>query len=224
MKTHQILALTLLLATSVAQGQIKSEKFNHKASASISRVSLFQKDGKVEPNILWSQFDATKRSSLIAVLPDGDKGIKVRVLAENTPDAAMEAISKLTNSIKYEKLEATSALEFSRNIAQIKRSSAVDNFRTISYRIAELVNNDGKLDPDVKNLLESLIKGATETSASDNKLPEEETVTLRKKYEADLQKENNRKEVIATLKEQLKTTTDDKEKKDIMDKLVELTK
>ena len=224
MKNRPMLLLILMLACSLTYGQISTKKFSHKASASISRISLFLKDGNVDPNILWSQYDATKRSSLIAVLPDGKSGVKIRVLAENSPDAAMEAISKLTNSIKYDKLDASSALEFSRNIAQIKRSSAVDNFRTISYRIAELVNNDGKLDADVKNLLDDLIKGMTETSASDNKLAEEETKTIRVKYEADLQKENNKKELIAILKEQLKTTTDENAKKEIMNKLTELTK
>lgn len=224
MKNQIILVGVLTLFVLTVNGQITSKKFGRHASASISRISLFQNNGTVEPNVLWSQFDATKRSSLIAVLPDGQGKVKVRVLAENTPDAALEAVTKITNSLKNDKLEINSALEFSRNIVQIKRSSYVDNFRTISYRISELINNDGKIDPDIKDLLNELIKGAISTSANDNVVSNAENEVAKIRYQAELQKQKNITTVIETLNGQLKEAKDDESKKKILAQLTELLK
>src|SRR5690606_206288 len=126
-------------------GVIRSKQFNSNATSSISRVSLYTNEGKVAPNVLWSQFDATKRGSLIAVLPEDSK-INVRVLAENTPDMAVESVKDITGSINYEGVEISSAVKLTKNIAQIQRSSTTQSLLAISYKISEMLNNDGSIN------------------------------------------------------------------------------
>ncbi len=226
MKPIKLFLPILFFIGLTSNAQIDTKTFSKKHSSSISRISLFKngKDGPIAPNILWSQFDATKRSSVIAIIPDGNGSIKLRVLAENTPDAAIETISKITNSIDYKEISAESAVEFSKSIAQIKRSSAVENFRSISYRIAELVSNDGTLDPEVKTLIEKLIDGAISTSEGDNNISIEENKSLKIKYEANLQEQKNKTMVLDALKAQLDKETDEAKKKEIIDKMAELVK
>lgn len=154
-------------------GVIRSKQFNSNATSSISRVSLYTNEGKVAPNVLWSQFDATKRGSLIAVLPEDSK-INVRVLAENTPDMAVESVKDITGSINYEGVEISSAVKLTKNIAQIQRSSTTQSLLAISYKISEMLNNDGSINADAKYLYEELIKGAITTSDNDAKIAQAE--------------------------------------------------
>jgi|GEM_PF-5504063 len=226
MKLTKLFIPVLCLIGLTANSQIETKTFSKNKSASISRISLFKngESGKIAPNILWSQFDATKRSSVIAIIPDGNGSVKLRVLAENTPDAAIETISKITNSIDYKEISAESAVEFSKSIAQIKRSSAVENFRSISYRISELVSNDGTLDTEVKALIEKLIDGAIATSEGDNNISIEENKSLQIKYEANLQEQKNKTTVLDVLKAKLEKETDETKKEEIIDKMTELVK
>src|SRR5690606_7715864 len=95
----QILSITLVVlifaTTSCRVIKVRdSYAFSKNATASLSRVKLFLEnqgtknapDLYVQPTVFWSQFDATKRSSLVAIMPDPDnrKLANIKVLAENT--------------------------------------------------------------------------------------------------------------------------------------------
>jgi len=212
----QLYLSTLLCLPLLAHGQIESKQFSRGATASISRVSLFKKAGQVEPTVLWSQFDATKRSSLVSVIP-GDSKVKVRVLAENTPDAAIEVISKIVNSAKFKGLDASSSLEFSRSIAQIKRSASVDNFRNLSYRLSEMLNNDGTINPDVRDVLKQLISAAESTAKEDAQAASDEA-------QRGLAIQKNVSAVITVLSQQIKEASADSVKRRLTSQMVSLVK
>lgn len=203
------------------------------ATASISRVKLFTdsvivggNSGKkvlgISPTLFWAQFDATKRSSIVAVLPDpkNQNSVSVKVLAENTPDAAIESISKITAKMRHKDLTAEVAGDFARSIAQIKRTATVENFRTISYRMAELVNSQGQVNQDVKVLFEALIDASVKTSKMDAELANKELDLDIKKAEQRIFKEKNKATVLKDLRDQLEQATEKEEKAKIRELMI----
>ena len=220
--------------------------FNRNATASISRVKLFTDpnttvtkigdstttvtNNEISPTLYWAQFDATKRSSLVAAIPDpNNKAVSIKVLAENTPDAAIESISKITAQMKNKDFTAEVAGEVARSIAQIKRSSAVENFRTISYRLAELVNNKGDVDPGVEKLFESLISSSVKTAEWDSNVSLKEAELGIKEAELGIKKVDEaianrdlKEEALKTLQDELKNATDADTKDQIREQIVRL--
>lgn len=234
MKTMLLIALVVLLL-GTGSCRVSNWKdgsaFSKNATASLSRVKLFtveemDKDSVihkyVDPTVFWAQFDATKRSSIVAVLPDpkNRKLANIKVLAENTPDAAIESISKLTAKMSHKDFSAEVAGEFARSIAQIKRSSAVENFRTISYRMAEIVSSNGDPDTTVVNLFRQLIRSSVETAQADSKVAEKELEVAFKEAEAKLKGEESKAKVLEGLRKDLEKEEDQDKKKEIRAQIV----
>lgn len=108
--------------------------------ATLERLQLFKdkSSNKIEPTLFWAQYDATRRGSMLYV----DENQRVRVLAENPPDAAIESILAITANVKGLKGdvgEAEAAFNSQKSIADLaKRTAAVNMLRDALYRLNEL--------------------------------------------------------------------------------------
>lgn len=130
------LILSIMLALSSCSNLKKFNNSKAKGKAGIVRINQFSnQDG--QGTFLWSYYDATKRGSVMYV-KDG----KIRVLAENAPDAAIQSITEITAKIKGMKgdvSEAEAALKTQRTIAELgKRTAAVNMLRDALYRLNEM--------------------------------------------------------------------------------------
>lgn len=98
---------------------------------------------------LWSYYDATKRGSVMYV-KDG----KIRVLAENSPDAAIQSITAITAKANIKgQVDAEFALNTQRTIAQLgKRTAAVNMLRDALYRLNELYYASIDQEDDINSL------------------------------------------------------------------------
>ena len=121
--------ITILLLFLIVFSSCKTQK-----PATIERQFLFTKGGK--GTFFWSQYDATRRGSMMFV----DNKNRVRVLAENPPDVAIQSITSITAKLKRgEKIDATLALETNKSIAELgKRTASVNMLRDALYRLNEL--------------------------------------------------------------------------------------
>lgn len=168
MKTKNYLLLTLLLIILSSCSAFKDASFkNNKATgkAGIIRVPQFtkyvkDKNGKTLDTLgtfMWSHYDATKRGSLMYI----DKNGRIRVLAENPPDAAIQSITNITASANVDgKVEASLAYETSKSIAELgKRTAGVNMLRDALYRLNEMYY--ATRDEKEKNIKFFIDKGYT---------------------------------------------------------------
>ena len=106
--------------------------------AGISEQEIKLSDsGKVNPSLFWAHYDATQRGSMLYI--GSDK--KVRILAENPPDAAIQSIVKIGAELKgVDGIgDAELAFETQKSIAELgKRTAAVNMLRDALYRLNEL--------------------------------------------------------------------------------------
>ncbi len=90
----------------------------------------------------WLDYDASRRGAFLSV---NDKG-SVKMLAEPSPDVAIEVVQKYLAKINYEKISGEGSLDFAENITQLgKRTTTIMFLRDSLYRLAEMKNN-GTLD------------------------------------------------------------------------------
>ena len=134
MKTKLLLLLLLtILLNSCSMMSFRNNKA--RGNAGIVRIPQYKTDSS--GTFLWSHYDATKRGSVMFV-KDG----KIRVLAENSPDAAIQSITAITAKVKGLKGdigEAEAAFNIQRTIAQLgKRTAAVNMLRDALYRLNEM--------------------------------------------------------------------------------------
>jgi hypothetical protein len=107
--------------------------------AGISRQNLFvnSTNSKTEPTLFWAHYDANQRGSMLYV----DSTQKVRVLAENPPDAAIQSIVGITAKVKGIEGagEIEAAFNAQKSIAELgKRTAAVNMLRDALYRLNEM--------------------------------------------------------------------------------------
>lgn len=123
-KFLSILLLAIILLNSCSAFEKKSE---------IKRQKLFTGS---QGTLFWANYDATKRGSMIFVEPNG----KVRVLAENPPDAAIQSITSITTKFKKgEEIDANLVFETSKSIAELgKKTASVNMLRDALYRLNEI--------------------------------------------------------------------------------------
>ena len=119
-------------------GQVFYKKSSN-GSASVIRGTQFSQQG----SLFFSYYDATKRSSLTYITPQGQP----RILAENNPDAAasraFDLISKLNLShAGRDSLTASNQLNIAKTIVQLTQKSPTDIFvRDALYRLNEMYLN-----------------------------------------------------------------------------------
>lgn len=104
------------------------------------------KNCKDQGTFMWSYYDATKRGSMMYLDPQG----RVRVLAENPPDAAIQSITSITANANIDgKVDASLAFNTAQSIAELgKRTAGVNMLRDALYRLNELyyATKDEKAD------------------------------------------------------------------------------
>ncbi|HLS36753.1 MAG TPA: hypothetical protein VK023_00650 [Sphingobacterium bovisgrunnientis] len=142
-------------------GAIKSKTGRGKAS--ISRIAQFE-EGK--GTFLWSQYDATRRGSVMYVTYDG----RIRVLSENAPDAALQSITEITgklDGLKGDIAKAEAMFKTQKSIAELgKRTAAVNMLRDALYRLNEIYYATAEEKKNNQELLSSNTIGVLD----DNKL------------------------------------------------------
>ena len=120
----KLTTLIIIIVTSLILSSCGSINESRKV-AGISKQELFLDGaGEIEPTLFWAHYDATQRGSMLYVGRDK----KVRVLAENPPDAAIQSIVKIGAELKgIEGIgDAELALETQKSIAELgKRTAAV---------------------------------------------------------------------------------------------------
>lgn len=140
MKIKNYLRLTLFLILFSSCSTFKDASFqNNKAvgKAGLVRVPQFlNKKSNDKGTFMWSHYDATKRGSLIYI----DKNGRIRVLAENPPDAAIQSITNITASANVSgKVDASLVYKTSKSIAELgKRTASVNMLRDALYRLNEM--------------------------------------------------------------------------------------
>ncbi len=154
MKTKFYFSILILISLSSCSIFKDASFQNNKAigKAGIVRIPQFTKSSK--GTFMWSHYDATKRGSLMYI----DKNERIRVLAENPPDAAIQSITNITASADIDgKVDAKLAMETSKSIAELgKRTAAVNMLRDALYRLNEMyyATKDEKED-NIKLLINS---------------------------------------------------------------------
>ena len=113
------------------------------------------KDHRLESSsAYWMDYDATRRGAIVAVKPDGT----VTMLAEPSPDAAVELTQKYLAKLNYQGITGEASLDLAENIVQLgKRTTTIKFLRDSLYRLAELSNN-GKLDAQAMDLFEQALE------------------------------------------------------------------
>lgn len=98
------------------------------------------------------------------------KNGKIRVLAENAPDAAIQSITDISAKVKgIESVDVEAAFKTQRTIAQLgKRTAAVNMLRDALYRLNELYY--ASLDENSALLNKAMEKGLIETQKSSDSL------------------------------------------------------
>lgn len=122
----------------------------------ISRQNLFlnESTGTADPTLFWAHYDATQRGSMLYV----DANQKVRVLAENPPDAAIQSIIGITAKVKgIDGVgEAEAAFNAQKSIAELgKRTAAVNMLRDALYRLNEMYYATVDENNETKELLKN---------------------------------------------------------------------
>lgn len=163
MKTYKnintIVAFCLIVITILACSCGKMYKKSARSKSSITKIGQYT-DG--QGTFLWANYDATRRGGLMYVSNEGT----VRVLAENSPDAAIESINKLSTKVKVKDVVNVDAtLETQRAIAELgKRTVAVNVLRDALYRINEMYySSEDKRYAMIKNCIIPLDNNITTT-------------------------------------------------------------
>lgn len=239
MKTKKSMFFVLIICiTGCSSFRDASFKNNRaRGDAGLVRVNQFTNNKKdTAGTFMWSHYGATKRGSLMYI----DKGGKIRVLAENPPDAAVQSITNIIASAKVDgKVDASLAYKTSKSIAELgKRTAGVNMLRDALYRLNEmyyatkdekeeklkllLKNNITKLDDELKSTsINSIDKLFTKVidNAKEIAIKEAEAeVTISRvelpKFEAEKinsEKEKIKMEVFKDMYERVKDTLTKKE-------------
>jgi hypothetical protein len=150
--------IAILLFSSCSTFKDASFKNNRAVGkAGLVRVNQFVKNktNETQGTFMWSHYDATKRGSMMYIDKDG----KVRILAENPPDAAIQSITSITSSANVDgKVDAKLAFETSKSIAELgKRTAAVNMLRDALYRLNEIYYASKDERDETKKILEKAI-------------------------------------------------------------------
>lgn len=155
MKTNNYLPLTLLIILLSSCSTFRDASFeNNKAVGKAGLVRVSQYENSNKGTFMWSHYDATKRGSLMYI----DKNGRIRILAENPPDVAIQSITNITANANVDgKVDASLAYETSKSIAELgKRTAGVNMLRDALYRLNEMYysTKDEKQD-NIKLLINS---------------------------------------------------------------------
>lgn len=136
MKTNYfIMGICALLLYSCSAMENQALRNNGSGKAGIIRIPQFENKNDKMGTFLWSHYDATQRGSVMYV-KDG----KIRVLAENSPDAAFQSMAEIAAKADVDgKVNAELAVKTQRTIAELgKRTAAVNMLRDALYRLNEM--------------------------------------------------------------------------------------
>jgi len=188
-KPYAVIGVIFLLALSGCNQVFYKKSSN--GSSSVIRATQFSQQG----SLFFSYYDATKRSSLTYITPQGQP----RILAENNPDAAanraFDLISKLNLShAGRDSLTASNQLSMAKTIVQLTQKSPTDIFvRDALYRLNEMYLNTLCLNCDTiktdkcdtclqsltrmsyERLFNRVLTTAEAISATDAKVEEQQT-------------------------------------------------
>ncbi len=148
-------------------------------SAGISKQSLYinesTKKDKTEPSIVfqptlfWSHYDASQRAGLYLVTPQSDGTMKINIISENPPDAALNSTIETLAKVKVgDKVDAGAKFSTIKSVTELgQRNAANYMIRDFAFRIEALQNNGGKIDDKILELYKTLIKTAENISIAE---------------------------------------------------------
>ena len=175
MKTRIILNVVLssLLLYSCSALENQGLRNNGSGKAGIVRIPQFEKGEN--GTFLWSHYDATKRGSVMYV-----KNGKIRVLAENSPDAAFQSMAEIAAKTDVNgKVNAELAVKTQRTIAELgKRTAAVNMLRDALYRLNEMYYATAEEEQENRNIYLENLKLLNKFSSSPNKLENDRLLNL----------------------------------------------
>lgn len=136
-----VLVITISSCSSLASLHPGFNKRSANGSASIIRTKQFT-DSPRAGTLYYSFYDATKRSSITYVTPEG----QLRTLSENNPDAAVnrafDLISKINITNGKDTVGASNQLTLAKTIVQLTQKSPTDILvRDALYRLNEMYLN-----------------------------------------------------------------------------------
>lgn len=143
-------------------------------------------------------FDATRRGVFIQT---DHKSNKTKIISEVSPDAIVNVISELNNSLKIKDIGETSQkLSYAENVVALgKRTVAVNILRDALFRLEEMNVNNESIDPKLLDLFKEVLSVAKEIALSEktaeetNKLKAEESKN--KSEESLLLQKTNKKQI-----------------------------
>lgn len=156
------LALVIILNFNCAY--LYKETRLNKKSAGIAKMSMYKDTAKIDeeyktlPTVYWSHYDATQRSGLYLVQPDG----RVKILSENPPDAAVTtAITALASAQYKDSLRAEAAFTAIKSVAELGSRNATNYLvRDLAFRIESLKLNEDTIDTATIKLYMKLMEAA----------------------------------------------------------------
>jgi len=110
-------------------------------------------------------YDATRRGAYVLT----DSNANVRILAEQSPDAALGVVAEFVGKGSYSGISAEASAKVTETIAELgKRTQTVMVLREALYRLNELgLNNTQLSTADIKELYEKILATATDIAKAD---------------------------------------------------------
>lgn len=129
-----------------------------------------------EPTLFWAHYNATERGGLYLLEVGTDGKMNIRIISEPPPDVAINSTISAILDVKVpEAVDVSAKFEAVKSVAELgSRNSANYLIRDFGFNIQSLLNNYGKIDPDVKELYKDALKTAENMSiaASNSKVEE----------------------------------------------------
>jgi len=119
----------------------------------------------VSHGVHWMDYDATRRGAYVLT----DSNANVRILAEQSPDAALGVVAEFVGKGSYSGISAEASAKVTETIAELgKRTQTVMVLREALYRLNELgLNNTQLSTADIKELYEKILATATDIAKAD---------------------------------------------------------
>jgi hypothetical protein len=123
------------------------------------------REHSVGNGVSWIDYDATRRGAYLISTNNPD----VRVLAEQSPDAAMGTVAEFVAKGSYNGISAEASAKVTETIAELgKRTQTVMVLRESMYRLNELqLLRPDMPDSDVKEIYEKILETSLEIAKAD---------------------------------------------------------
>ena len=119
----------------------------------------------VSNGVRWIDYDATRRGAYLVT----SQNPNMRVLAEQSPDAALGVVAEFVAKGSYQGISADASAKVTETISELgKRTQTVMVLREALYRLNELGINNAQMTPtDIKELYKKILETTVKIAEAD---------------------------------------------------------